>query len=277
MGRRRERLSRALQMLGTARRSRLLWVLREVGLAGQRPATADAAREFRLALEELGTTYVKLGQVGKTLAQADSIARALDPDLDPIELLREDTFELMLGEAERRLAPTELAGYGSHSWAPSHGFRAASARSPIASKPEHCESGSRRRISRDSRRSCARRREPDRRRRHRRGPSARLCLDGAGERRDRGGRLRGGCRPRPLHALEDSADPRLPVGNAPAALCVALRQRPRHHSRFPSRRPPLRHGSRLFNRKADRPCVLWRLRREVLSRAARGAPAWPRP
>ncbi|HZB35853.1 MAG TPA: hypothetical protein VE440_07270 [Gaiellaceae bacterium] len=111
MGRRRERLSRALQMLGTARRSRLLWVLREVGLAGQRPATAEAAREFRLALEELGTTYVKLGQVGKTLAQADSIARALDPDLDPIELLREDTFELMLGEAERRLAPTELAGY----------------------------------------------------------------------------------------------------------------------------------------------------------------------
>jgi ubiquinone biosynthesis protein len=49
--------------------------------------------------------------VGKTLAQADSIARALDPALDPIELLRDDTFELMLGEAERRLDPTELAGY----------------------------------------------------------------------------------------------------------------------------------------------------------------------
>jgi ubiquinone biosynthesis protein len=49
--------------------------------------------------------------VGKTLAQADSIARALDPELDPIELLRDDAFELMLGEAERRLDPTELAGY----------------------------------------------------------------------------------------------------------------------------------------------------------------------
>jgi hypothetical protein len=49
--------------------------------------------------------------VGKTLAQADSIARVLDPELDPIELLREDALELMLSEAERRLAPTELAGY----------------------------------------------------------------------------------------------------------------------------------------------------------------------
>jgi ubiquinone biosynthesis protein len=63
MGRRRERLSRAFEVLGTARRSRLLRVLREIGLAGQRPATGEAAREFRLALEELGTTYVKLGQL----------------------------------------------------------------------------------------------------------------------------------------------------------------------------------------------------------------------
>lgn len=49
--------------------------------------------------------------VGKTLAQADSIARVLDPELDPIELLRADALELMLSEAEQRLAPTELAGY----------------------------------------------------------------------------------------------------------------------------------------------------------------------
>jgi ubiquinone biosynthesis protein len=63
MGRRRERLSRAGEVLGTARRRKLLRVLREVGLAGQRPATAEGAREFRLALEELGTTYVKLGQL----------------------------------------------------------------------------------------------------------------------------------------------------------------------------------------------------------------------
>jgi predicted unusual protein kinase regulating ubiquinone biosynthesis (AarF/ABC1/UbiB family) len=49
--------------------------------------------------------------VGKTLAQADSIARALDPDLDPIALLREDALELMLAEAEKRLTPTELSSY----------------------------------------------------------------------------------------------------------------------------------------------------------------------
>ncbi|HEV3478833.1 MAG TPA: AarF/UbiB family protein [Gaiellaceae bacterium] len=63
MGRTRERLSRAREVLGTARRRSLLRVLREVGVAGQRPATAQAAREFRLALEDLGTTYVKLGQL----------------------------------------------------------------------------------------------------------------------------------------------------------------------------------------------------------------------
>jgi predicted unusual protein kinase regulating ubiquinone biosynthesis (AarF/ABC1/UbiB family) len=50
-------------VLGTARRKRLLRVLREIGLAGQRPPTAERAREFRLALEQLGTTYIKLGQL----------------------------------------------------------------------------------------------------------------------------------------------------------------------------------------------------------------------
>ena len=63
MGARRERLKRALQVGKVARRSQLLRVLREIGVSGERPATPDAAREFRLALEELGTTYVKLGQL----------------------------------------------------------------------------------------------------------------------------------------------------------------------------------------------------------------------
>ena len=58
-----ERLRRLLEVGRVARRTRLLRVLREVGVAGQRPATPEAAREFRLALEELGTTYVKLGQL----------------------------------------------------------------------------------------------------------------------------------------------------------------------------------------------------------------------
>ena len=63
VGARRERLRRALEVGRVARRTRLLRVLREVGVSGERPATREAAREFRLALEELGTTYVKLGQL----------------------------------------------------------------------------------------------------------------------------------------------------------------------------------------------------------------------
>ena len=63
MGARWERVRRALEVTRVARRSGLLRVLREVGVVGERPATAEAAREFRLALEELGTTYIKLGQL----------------------------------------------------------------------------------------------------------------------------------------------------------------------------------------------------------------------
>jgi hypothetical protein len=50
--------------------------------------------------------------VGKTLAQADEIARTLDPTLDPVELLREDALEMMLAEGERRLEPKQLLSYG---------------------------------------------------------------------------------------------------------------------------------------------------------------------
>jgi ubiquinone biosynthesis protein len=81
-----------------------------------RPLSGIRAGDALADLQRMAVTYgirlpTSFALVGKTLAQADSIARALDPDLDPIELLREDTLELMLGEAERRLAPTELAGY----------------------------------------------------------------------------------------------------------------------------------------------------------------------
>jgi predicted unusual protein kinase regulating ubiquinone biosynthesis (AarF/ABC1/UbiB family) len=81
-----------------------------------RPLSGIRAGDALADLQRMAVTYgirlpTSFALVGKTLAQADSIARALDPDLDPIELLREDTLELMLREAERRLAPTELAGY----------------------------------------------------------------------------------------------------------------------------------------------------------------------
>jgi predicted unusual protein kinase regulating ubiquinone biosynthesis (AarF/ABC1/UbiB family) len=52
-----------LEVTRVARRSGLMRVLREVGVVGERPATREGAVEFRKGLEELGTTYVKLGQL----------------------------------------------------------------------------------------------------------------------------------------------------------------------------------------------------------------------
>ncbi|HEY3550302.1 MAG TPA: AarF/UbiB family protein [Gaiellaceae bacterium] len=56
--------------------------------------------------------------VGKTLAQADSIARLLDPELDPIGLIEEESLEVMAREAERRLDPNRLAAYAFTQLAP---------------------------------------------------------------------------------------------------------------------------------------------------------------
>jgi ubiquinone biosynthesis protein len=63
MARRRSRTRRALEVGRVARRGKLLRVLAEVGVAGNRPATREGARAFREGLEELGTTFVKLGQL----------------------------------------------------------------------------------------------------------------------------------------------------------------------------------------------------------------------
>jgi ubiquinone biosynthesis protein len=49
--------------------------------------------------------------VGKTLSQADSIARALDPEMNPIKLMEEDALEVLLTEAERRLQPNQLLAW----------------------------------------------------------------------------------------------------------------------------------------------------------------------
>jgi ubiquinone biosynthesis protein len=57
------KVSRALEVTRVARRGHLLRVLREVGVVGAKPATREAAVEFREGLEELGTTFVKLGQL----------------------------------------------------------------------------------------------------------------------------------------------------------------------------------------------------------------------
>src|SRR5947207_5711071 len=63
MGARFERAKRALYVGRVARRAGLLRVLGELGVVGGRPATRQGAQEFRQALEQLGTTYIKLGQL----------------------------------------------------------------------------------------------------------------------------------------------------------------------------------------------------------------------
>jgi len=47
--------------------------------------------------------------VGKTLAQADSIARSLDPELDPVALIEGESLEVMTREVEHRLEPNRFA------------------------------------------------------------------------------------------------------------------------------------------------------------------------
>jgi len=57
-------LGRVLEIGRTARHARVLHVLRELGVIGSgAPATREGAQELRHAFEELGTTYVKLGQL----------------------------------------------------------------------------------------------------------------------------------------------------------------------------------------------------------------------
>jgi ubiquinone biosynthesis protein len=62
----------------------------------------------RIALAHGVALPTSFALVGKTLSQADSVARALDPTLDPIELFEEDAIAVMLQEAERRLEPDQL-------------------------------------------------------------------------------------------------------------------------------------------------------------------------
>jgi predicted unusual protein kinase regulating ubiquinone biosynthesis (AarF/ABC1/UbiB family) len=46
--------------------------------------------------------------IGKTLSQVDTIARALDPTIDPLETLRAATIPLMMEQAEEMLTPSAL-------------------------------------------------------------------------------------------------------------------------------------------------------------------------
>ncbi|HZC75881.1 MAG TPA: hypothetical protein VE220_07905, partial [Gaiellaceae bacterium] len=63
MGARLERARRALTVGRVAHQSGLRRILGEVGVAGSREATREGAEAFRHGLEELGTTFIKLGQL----------------------------------------------------------------------------------------------------------------------------------------------------------------------------------------------------------------------
>jgi predicted unusual protein kinase regulating ubiquinone biosynthesis (AarF/ABC1/UbiB family) len=81
-----------------------------------RPLAGIRAGEALADLQRIALRYgIRLppsfALVGKTLAQADSIARTLDPQLDPVGLLSEDALEVMLREAERRLEPNAFFTY----------------------------------------------------------------------------------------------------------------------------------------------------------------------
>src|SRR5439155_18543880 len=78
-----------------------------------RPLSGIRAGEALADLQRISFEYgislpTTFALVGKTLAQADSIARVLYPELDPIALLEEDALEVMLREGERRLEPNQL-------------------------------------------------------------------------------------------------------------------------------------------------------------------------
>jgi ubiquinone biosynthesis protein len=85
-------------------------------------ASIDAGRALadlqRAAIRRDIRLPTSFALVGKTLAQADSIARLLDPELDPVALIEEQSLEVMAREAEHRLEPSRLAAYAFTQLAP---------------------------------------------------------------------------------------------------------------------------------------------------------------
>jgi predicted unusual protein kinase regulating ubiquinone biosynthesis (AarF/ABC1/UbiB family) len=65
----------------------------------------------RLCLEHGISLPTSFALVGKTLSQAESIARSLDPTLDPVEILRSEGWSVMAEEAGKRLEPNQLLAF----------------------------------------------------------------------------------------------------------------------------------------------------------------------
>ena len=74
--------------------------------------TGEALADLqRLCLQHGIALPASFALVGKTLSQAESIARILDPALDPVDLLRSEGWIVMAQEAERRLEPNQLLAF----------------------------------------------------------------------------------------------------------------------------------------------------------------------
>jgi predicted unusual protein kinase regulating ubiquinone biosynthesis (AarF/ABC1/UbiB family) len=79
-------------------------------LAGIKTGEALADLQ-RLCLQHGIALPPSFALVGKTLSQAESIARSLDPSLDPVEMIRGESSTVLVQEAERRLEPSQLLAF----------------------------------------------------------------------------------------------------------------------------------------------------------------------
>jgi ubiquinone biosynthesis protein len=65
----------------------------------------------RLCLQHGIALPTSFALVGKTLSQAESIARTLDPSMDPVEIIRGEAWSVIGADAERRLEPAQLLAF----------------------------------------------------------------------------------------------------------------------------------------------------------------------
>ena len=141
-----DRTRRAREVVSVARRRKLVRVLRELGVAGNRPATREGAVEFRRALEELGTTFLKLGQLLSSRPDLlpdvyiEALSKLVDevppfPSAEAEQVVRED-----LGDAVVELDPEPIA---AASIAQIHGALLPDGREAVVKTPSRDRRGGR--------------------------------------------------------------------------------------------------------------------------------------